>query len=179
MVLAHNLLLRGLNAIYLQALGVKLPADIADFLIMCQIWWETVHTHHRHEEESFFPVIEEYTGEKGIMEINVSQHAAFESGVERFKVFAFETTPEIYDGKTLKEIIDSFGSVLAKHLKDEISSLLALEKFGGDKLEKTYRDLEAKILASITDKVSDNLIQEETRVDSGLASHFTIGPCFE
>jgi len=48
--------------------------------------------------------------------------------------------------------------VLTKHLTEEIGSLLALDKFGGDKLEKTYRDLDAKILASITDKVCDQFI---------------------
>lgn len=156
MALAHNLLLRNLNAIYLQATGVKLPADIADLLILCQVWWETVHHHHKTEEESLFPVIEEYSGEKGIMEVNVSQHAAFEAGVERFRVYVFETTPETYDGKTLREIIDSFGPVLTTHLTEEIDSLLALDKFGGDKLEKVFRELDAKILASITDKVSFN-----------------------
>lgn len=153
MALAHNLLLRNPNAIYLQATGVKLPADIADFLTMCQIWWETVHHHHSMEEEYFFPLIEEYTSEKGIMETNINQHAAFQAGVERFRVYVFQTTPEIYDGKTLKQIVDSFGPVLTKHLKEEIDSLLALDEFGGEQLEKSYRELDAKILASITDKV--------------------------
>lgn len=112
-----------------------------------------MHHHHSMEEELFFPAIEVYTGEKGIMEINVNQHAAFEAGVERFRVYVFETTPETYDGKKLKEIIDGFGPVLTKHLTEEIGSLLALDKFGGDKLDKTHRDLDAKIRASITDKV--------------------------
>lgn len=153
MALAHNLLLRNLNAIYLQATGVKLPADVMDFLTMCQIWWETVHHHHSMEEEYFFPAIEEYTGEKGIMEININQHAAFEAGVERFRIYVFQTTPDTFDGARLKEIVNSFGSILAQHLAEEIESLLGLDKFGGDKLEKSYRDLDAKIIASITDKV--------------------------
>lgn len=153
MALAHNLLLRNLNAIYLQATGVRQPADIADFLTMCQIWWETVHHHHSMEEEYLFPLIEEYTGEKGIMETNVKQHAAFEAGVERFRTYVFETKPEGYDGGMVKEIVDGFGPVLTTHLTEEIGSLLALDRFGGEKLEKCYKQLEAKIMASITDKV--------------------------
>lgn len=153
MALAHNVMLRNLNAIYLQATGVKQAADIADFLILCQSWWEALHHHHSMEEELFFPVIEEYTGEKGIMEINVSQHAAFEAGLEQFRRYVFDITPETYDGKKLKEVIDGFGLVLSKHLKEEISSLLALEKFGGDKLLKTYKDMEGKAINAITDKV--------------------------
>jgi hemerythrin-like domain-containing protein len=166
MTLAHNLLLRNLNAIYLQATGVKEPADIADFITMCQIWWETVHHHHSTEEELFFPVIEEYTGEKGLMEVNVNQHAAFEAGVERFKVYVFKVTPETYDGKIVKEIIKDFGPVLHKHLTEEIDSLLALDKFGGDKLEKTYRELDAKIVASITDKVFSRPFRRRMFVNS-------------
>ena len=104
-------------------------------------------------EEYFFPLIEEYTGEKNIMETNINQHAAFQAGVERFRVYVFQTTPETYNGKTLKEIVDSFGPVLTKHLKEEIDSLLALDEFGGEQLEKSYRELDAKNLASITDKV--------------------------
>lgn len=158
MALAHNLLLRSLNAIYLQATGIKLPADIADFLIMCQIWWETIHHHHSMEEQFFFPSIEKYTGVKDIMETNVNQHAAFAAGIERFRVYVFETIPETYDGKRVKEIIDSFGPVLRIHLTEEIDSLLAMERYGGDNLEKSYRELDAQIFASMTDRVCINCI---------------------
>ena len=136
------------------------------------------------EEEYFFPLIEEYTGEKGIMETNVNQHAAFQAGVERFRSYVFETTPEVYDGGTLKEIVDSFGPVLTTHLTEEISSLLALDKFGGEALEKAYRELDAKILASITDKVCVLILHLERDDDACyltalLASLVTVGPCFE
>ena len=60
------------------------------------------------EEEYFFPMIEEYTGVKGIMETNVNQHAAFAAGVERFRIYVFQTRPETYDGKRLKDIVDGF-----------------------------------------------------------------------
>jgi hypothetical protein len=122
-------------------------------LTMCEIWWETVHHHHTMEEEHFFPAIEEYTGEKGIMETNINQHAAFEAGVEHFRVYVFGNSAETYEGERLKLIVESFGPVLRQHLGEEIESLLELDKFGGDKLEKSYRVLDAKILASITDKV--------------------------
>lgn len=157
MGLAHNVLLRSLNAIYQQARGVKLLADVTDFLTMCQIWWETVHHHHSMEEEYFFPAIEEYTGDKCIMEIIINQHSAFQASVELFRTYVFQKTPDIYDGAKLKEIIDSFGPILAQRLAEEIDSLLGLDKFGGDKLEKAYRDLDAKIIASITNKVCDSL----------------------
>ncbi|MCJ1339031.1 hypothetical protein MMC09_004320 [Bachmanniomyces sp. S44760] len=194
MALAHNLLLRSLNAIYLQATGVKLSADITDLLIMCQIWWETVHHHHRMEEEYFFPMIEEYTGEKNIMDTNIHQHAAFQAGVERFRVYVFQTTPETYDGKIVMEIIESFGPILTKHLTEEIESLLALDKFGGDMLEKSYRELDAKILASITEKVvfffhfsqlseeerkGETETEMENHTNRALASYVAIRPWFE
>ena len=116
------------------------------------------------EEENFFPMIEEYTGVKGIMETNVHQHAAFGAGLERFKNYVFEATPETFDGRRVKEIIDGFGSVLRIHLTEEIDSLLALDKYGGDKLEKCYRELDAKILASITDKVCVDSVPKERSI---------------
>jgi hemerythrin-like domain-containing protein len=184
MTLAHNLILRNLNAIYLQALGVKQPSDIADLLTLSQIWWESVHHHHSMEETTFFPDIEEYSGERGIMEVNIKQHAAFEAGVEQFRVYVFEqATPETYDGKKLREILEGFGPVLTQHLTDEIDTLLGLERFGGEKLEKAYKDLEGQIMESITDKVFALALNwdgiSKNHIDNVLASTASIRPWFK
>jgi hypothetical protein len=42
---------------------------------------------------------------------------------------------------------------LATHLNDEILTLLALEKYGGDKLMKVWKDLEKKSLDGAIDLV--------------------------
>jgi len=149
MSLAHNLLLRQLNAIYLQCTSVTLAQDKSDFLVFSQTWWQGIHHHHSAEERYFFPWIEEYTGEKGIMEKNVEQHEAFGKGLEEFKAYVFATDASIYDGKKLRAIIDGFGNILAQHLREEISTLLELEKYGGKNLAKAWANLEEKVKLEI------------------------------
>lgn len=87
------------------------------------------------------------------MEINVEQHRAFDAGAERFKEYTYNVTPETYDGKKLKSIVDDFGPALTTHLSAEIQSLLALDRFGGEKLEKVWNDLDKKVIENIKDKV--------------------------
>ena len=43
---APNPVLRNLNAMHLQATEIELSVDIADFLILCQIWWEKILSSH-------------------------------------------------------------------------------------------------------------------------------------
>ncbi|KAE8445243.1 hypothetical protein EG329_013615 [Mollisiaceae sp. DMI_Dod_QoI] len=151
MCLAHNSILRNLNAIYLQAPNVTSSKDISNFIIFCQTWHETIHHHHDFEEKIFFPSIEEFSGEKGIMDGNVKQHEAFHDGLAEFGQFLTGLKAEEWDAKKLLQIIDGFGEALTLHLREEIDSLLALEKYGGKNLEKAWADLEVRMRAEVTD----------------------------
>lgn len=153
MALAHGLIVRNLNAVYLQAEGVSNLQDIKDFLLFSQLVIEEIHLHHSFEEQYLFPWIAEYTGEKGIMEVNIAQHHAFEKGLKSFKEYINSTTPEKYDGVEMKRLLDEFGPVLSEHLTDEIGTLLSLDKYGGEKLLSAWVKLEKMILASLGDKV--------------------------
>jgi hemerythrin-like domain-containing protein len=149
MSMAHNMFVRSLNAIYLQAEGVKNTADIRDFLLYCELWHEVLHHHHHGEETIFFPDIEKYSGVSGLMDHMVEEHHAFETGVKHFIEYVKTTTPETYDGTKLKALIDDFAPALTKHLGDEIDQLLALDKYGGEKLFASYKDLEKKVIATV------------------------------
>lgn len=155
MALAHNLIVRNLNAIYLQAEGVTELSDIADFLIFCQAWVDASHLHHDAEEMYFFPDIEAFTGQKNIMSGNIEQHRAFGPGLDRFAEYVSNTPAASYSGKNLIEMIDEFGPSLTQHLKEEIPSLLELDKFGGKALEKAWKDVDAKAVGNIKDKVCE------------------------
>jgi DNA polymerase/3'-5' exonuclease PolX len=50
--------------------------------------------------------------------------------------------------------MDGFGPILTTHLKEEIDTLLSLEKFGGQKLAKSWAELEVKIQEKVENKVS-------------------------
>lgn len=153
MTLAHNILLLNLNSIYLQCEQVTKPKDIADFIIYAQCSIEEIHTHHALEEENLFPQVAEYTCEKDIMAGNLEQHHAFEATLGRLEKYLSTVTPETYDGKHLKHLIETFANDLVPHLTEEIETLLGLEKYGGEKLGKLWEEFNEKILPSIKDKV--------------------------
>jgi hemerythrin-like domain-containing protein len=153
MCFAHNIMFRTLNAITLQYAQLTQATDIADFLTYCQCFHEMVHSHHHHEETELFPAIEAYSGEKGIMDTNFEQHQAFEEGLKKFGEYVYSVKPEDWDKETFKRILESFLPALTKHLREEIPTLLALDKYGGDKLKKAWADMEKKILNGSIDPV--------------------------
>lgn len=147
MALAHNLMIRYLNSIYLQATGVRKHKDIADFLFYCQTWCGTIHEHHEGEETGFFPRIEEYSGEKGVMDQCVDEHHEFTAGIANFEKHVRDTKPEDYDGKQLREMIDSFAPALVRHLGAEILKLIEVgEKYGGEKIQTTFDKFEQELM---------------------------------
>ncbi|KAG4441208.1 hypothetical protein IFR05_003326 [Cadophora sp. M221] len=131
MALAHNVIIRGLNSIYLQAPHLK-PSDHSSFISYCKCWAELLDEHHDMEEAVLFPEIEAKTGELGIMDGNVEQHHAFLPGLTAFKNYlaTTSTSPDTFSGTHLNRVISSFAPALTTHLADEIPSLLSLSQFG-------------------------------------------------
>ncbi|KAK4032003.1 hypothetical protein C8A01DRAFT_41560 [Parachaetomium inaequale] len=134
MALVHNIIIRGLNSIYLQAPHIK-PADEKSFGSYMVNWYNLVHSHHNGEETMFFPAIERLTGVEGLMDANIEQHKAFHDGLDRCKAYADAVVAgkEKYEGSRVIEIIDDFGPALVKHLSDEIPTILGLRQYA-DKL---------------------------------------------
>ncbi|KAM6483684.1 hypothetical protein HDV62DRAFT_333116 [Trichoderma sp. SZMC 28011] len=132
MITVHNCLLRGINSVYLQCVNVeRSPESIPAFIKYATAWGHILHEHHTTEEKWFFPEIEAITGEKGIMDVNVEQHHAFDEGLKQYNAHLEDagTGKGTYDGAKLKSIIDSFMPVLRQHLQDEIFTLKAFEKY--------------------------------------------------
>lgn len=144
MALAHNILLRNLNAIYLQAPYVK-PEDVADFLGYAKTFVNVLAVHHDGEEESFFPACERMSGEPGVMDTNVQQHKEFHDGLHKLQeyIMAVLECKETYDGKRVVGLIDVFGTGLAQHLAEEIPSILKLKRFGPEKMKDLAKELAA------------------------------------
>jgi hypothetical protein len=88
--------------------------------------------HHRDEESKIFPKIEDTVGEKGILDVNVDQHRAFEGGLEAYQHYLTDLAgkEDEFSGKRLLKLIDDFAPALQTHLSDEIPTLLALRKYG-------------------------------------------------
>jgi hemerythrin-like domain-containing protein len=142
MAAVHNVLIRGLNSIYLQAPHIHQPADIADLLLYISSWGSVVHHHHALEERLFFPVIDALAKEKGVeenlMNANIDQHHLFEPKFEETLVWVKEVKEgrQKFDAKVLLELIDGFAPVLTQHLHDEIDTLMKLEKLDGVKVKQ-------------------------------------------
>ena len=89
MAQVHNIFIRSLNAIILQAPNIERPQDIADFVFFCAAVCSGVDEHHETEETFLFPLIEQHT-EKGIMEQNIEQHELFHHGLRLFKTYVLQ-----------------------------------------------------------------------------------------
>jgi len=125
---------------------------VTDFAIYCQTTIEEIRHHHEMEEKTLFPWIAEYTGQQDIMDVNVEQHHAFEAPLEVLEKYLYAITPENYDGKQLKTLVEAFAEKVVPHLSDEIPTLLALEKYGGKPLGVVYDRFNKQIISSIGDK---------------------------
>lgn len=132
----HNIIFRGMNSIYLQAPHIT-PSDERSFCNYILSWNTFLSTHHDNEEAHFFPALEVMTGEKGLMDVNVGQHAAFHGGLDTFIDYVKEVLAgkKKYDGQEIVRLIDVFGSVLATHLNDEVPTIVGLERFGLEKMK--------------------------------------------
>ncbi|ROT39593.1 hemerythrin HHE cation binding domain-containing protein [Sodiomyces alkalinus F11] len=136
MAVVHNIMIRCLNSIHQQAPHVR-AADVPAFLNYALTWCQMLQLHHDGEEEMCFPAVERMAGEPGLMETNVEQHAAFHDGFDAFKTYleASQKGEVAFDGQRARELIDEFGPSLTQHLHDEVPTLLALRRFGLEKMK--------------------------------------------
>jgi hypothetical protein len=150
MAYAHNAMIRGLNAIYLQAPHV--PQECAeDFLFLISSWCTWVMHHHNMEESAMFPGFESVSGViKGSLQGNIDQHHAFSDGLETLHRYATTTPPSSlsFSGERIQAHIDNFAKPFHEHLTDEIETLWAMDSVAADssasqKLLKIYKECEA------------------------------------
>jgi hemerythrin-like domain-containing protein len=131
MASVHNMVLRGLNSISLQAPHIK-PQDRKSFLQYSMCFYDLLYVHHKGEEEYLFPEIERMSSEDGIMDGNIEQHHSFHRGLSEYNKYIKTCLNciEEYAGIKLVSIIDSFGNQRRNHLEEEITTILDLVQFG-------------------------------------------------
>ena len=139
MSIVHNWLIRGINSVYVQAENVSAKGtakDKADFVGYAIAWSEMIDEHHHTEETMFFPEIDKLAGQPGLMDANVDEHKLFNEGLDAYRgsLDKVKNSNEEFDGKKLKEIIDSFMPTVQEHLHHEIDTLVSLEKYN-DKVD--------------------------------------------
>lgn len=155
MVKAHNLLLRGLNSIYLQAPYVSIPADIKDFFIFCRAWIHTVTVHHSYEDRIFFPDIIKLTGREDIVSGEQELHRVLHEGLERFEdwIRGVEADMQKWDwaGENgLKAVLDSFANTFVRHLREEVDMLRSLKDYDSQQLLDAWNHTEDEVIKTVT-----------------------------
>lgn len=138
MALVHNCIIRALNSIYIQAPHVP-ASQYPNFISYSLSVYQGLTMHHDGEEETFFPLIEELTGEKGLMDANVQGHRDFDTNFNAWGKWLEEcsspTTKTTFSPTTCIAMMDAFISPLSDHLAAEIPTLLALSRFEDKKLD--------------------------------------------
>jgi hypothetical protein len=142
MALAHNVILRSMNASINQCLYV-LPGTVEahDFMKFNQSVFEVLKLHHDVEEEYMFQEIERLTGVPGLMDQNLQEHKDFQDGLGQFRKYVFGTSADNYDGQTLKALLEACGGTVEKHLHDKIPTLLNLQKYDASRVQVVANEL--------------------------------------
>ncbi|KAG6840272.1 hypothetical protein C0991_007795 [Blastosporella zonata] len=145
--------IRGLNAVYAQALTVK-DDKIKAFAFFCNSLITMIHHHHHMEETMQFPFFETKLG-AGSMEHNVEQHHAFLGGFDDLGEYVKGVLAGtvIYDGNEVIAKLDTFADTLVQHLHDELPTLES-SKLRAMLTKKDLTDLEASLGKRILKEVS-------------------------
>lgn len=102
------------------------------------------------EEESFFPLLRELTGDLTFCDVETREHEAFDSGANKWKDYVYNVKKEEYDGNKLKAIIEEFGPPLHHHLNAEIGWLLSMYKYDSEKCKKAFLTTGKRAEADLT-----------------------------
>ncbi|KAI0002386.1 hypothetical protein F4779DRAFT_622299 [Xylariaceae sp. FL0662B] len=138
---AHNAIIRGLNAIILQAPKVasSSPRDIKDFLWFVQAWIKMVNHHHSVEETYIFPEMAKFSGDPDLLEGPRHQHSLFQDGMDRLLAYATVTRPDEYRwAGGMKHVVDSFSKHLTDHLYAEVDVFLGFGHLDSEGYKKVW-----------------------------------------
>lgn len=150
----HNIFIRAVNSIYLQAPFIKVPSDVEDMLFYTKTLTFTIEAHHDGEEKFLFPGLVTCSGDPTIMIVNQAQHAAFHDALARLTEYCETVATADFSAVEFKRLIESFANDLFAHLRDEIPTILALKTFSESQLKPLWTRAEQHITDVCTFDVS-------------------------
>jgi hypothetical protein len=146
MVRSHNTFIHAFNSIFLQGPLISTAQDKADLMFFCHALVTTIRHHHRIEETTLFPHIEQVSHQPGLMSKNVEQHHSFEAGIDEFDKYVTSTTGDKMQWESLKAIMDAFMPQLLAHLNEEIVTIRGLMGVDSKELWKGWEATEKEAL---------------------------------
>ncbi|KAI0856501.1 hypothetical protein F4860DRAFT_401433 [Xylaria cubensis] len=151
----HNAMLRGLNAIYLQAPYVQKPQDITDLSFLTRSWSTWLLDHHDLKEGTMLPGFEAALGlPAGTLTAPRSCSPSASSSSSRsdrgkntegnnegdeepvsfllHRVYAYASAthkdPQIYDSTTLRDLLVALADTLVPHLTGQVGLLVSMRE---------------------------------------------------
>ncbi|KAI1756076.1 hypothetical protein F4782DRAFT_319782 [Xylaria castorea] len=149
----HNAMLRGLNAIYLQAPHVQQAQDISDLSFLTRSWSTWLLDHHDLKEGTMLPGFEATLGvPAGTLTVPRSRSPCASSshsdrertprgndeGDEELvsfllhRVYAYASAthkdPQVYDSTTLRDLLDNLANTLVPHLMGQVGLLVSMRE---------------------------------------------------
>ena len=147
MIQFHNILIRALNSAYQHAEGIESGSqDAVDLFTYSRFICELIGAHHDWEEKNYFPALETFAGQPGILESNIEQHHAFEEGLREFHEYC-KQSKENFSAVKFRALIDAFATSFGKHLHEEPLSFYRLRHLDSDGLVKIYFEQEKIAIA--------------------------------
>ncbi|KAI5922733.1 hypothetical protein F4810DRAFT_711323 [Camillea tinctor] len=139
----HNAMLRGLNAIYLQAPHVTAADDdVADLLFLARAWSAWALDHHVLKQTAMLPGFEAVLdlepgalgggrrdeGEEGRDGEQGPEEDILTTALRHVHAYACTTTSSTYDPHALRALLARLGALLEPHLRAQISVLSGMRE---------------------------------------------------
>ena len=119
MTLVHNIIIRSLNAIYINAPLVRRAGAVRAFTAYTLEALDVIHQHHEHEESTIFPALQKASID---MQMNLDQHESFSASMEALKHYcqSVRSNSQSYSGEKMQDLVKAFGDPLVQHLTEEV-----------------------------------------------------------
>ncbi|KAG6827775.1 hypothetical protein H0H92_010535 [Tricholoma furcatifolium] len=152
MSIAHNMFIRGINAVYAHAPNIE-KHQVKGFMFFCNALLTLIHHHHTLEEELQFPAFESKLGANA-MGHNVDQHHSFNEGLEDLERYIKEVQEGkvVYDADLVLKKLDSFADALVQHLHDGFVAQ-ELPTIESSKLRAVFKEQELKDINAQMEKM--------------------------
>ncbi|ORY60659.1 uncharacterized protein BCR38DRAFT_441874 [Pseudomassariella vexata] len=145
----HNAMLRGMNAIQLQAPHIREMRDIADFLFFTRCWSVWVMDYHLMKSTQMFPAFAEILKNPGTSPTtNLERKLYFLPALQQVLIYAEEVSaqPQSYNGEVLYRLVEELARLFREHLAAEVPLLISLQQMCGPANSVSSEERGSKLL---------------------------------
>ena len=118
MILVHNILIRALNSLHINAALIVSDNGLCDFLSYTMQVLKAIHDHDKTEDTIMFPAFQHIVD----MQRNVEQHQTFEKEMDVFELYvcSIQAGQANFEVGIWRELLRKFATPLVVHLNEEV-----------------------------------------------------------